>query len=179
MGKARIPGHSRGTSGRPRPMPAFRTAGRPFRATTGRATTATKLDDLLLLPRAEAEYWDLNDRTRAFGNTFFERMKRMPTMSQAATDSATLHCLKAVEAAGSRDTKPVLAKMREAPVRDAFTDNGVLREDSRMVHAMLLFVVKKPEGSKGPWDYYKVLAEVPGDQGFRPLKDGNCPHVKP
>ncbi|WP_315798669.1 MULTISPECIES: ABC transporter substrate-binding protein [unclassified Bradyrhizobium] len=126
----------------------------------------------------EAYYWDLNDRTRAFGKKFFERMKRMPTMNQAATYSATLHYLNAVKAAGNSDTKPVLAKMRETPVRDAFTDNGVVREDGRMVHSMFLFEVKKPEESKGPWDYYKVLAEVPGDQVFRPMKDGNCPYVK-
>ncbi|MBB1092042.1 ABC transporter substrate-binding protein [Rhodopseudomonas palustris] len=126
----------------------------------------------------EAYYWDLNDRTRAFGNKYFERMKRMPTMNQAATYSATLHYLKAVKAAGTKDTKTVLAKMREMPVRDAFTDNGFLREDGRMVHSMFLFEVKKPEESKAPWDYYKVLAEVPGDQAFRPMKDGGCPHVK-
>jgi branched-chain amino acid transport system substrate-binding protein len=126
----------------------------------------------------EAYYWDLNDKTRAFGKRFFDRMKRMPTMNQAATYSATLHYLNAVKAAGTKETKPVLAKMRETPVRDAFTDNGVLREDGRMVHSMFLFEVKKPEESKGPWDYYKVLAEVPGDQAFRPLKDGGCPLIK-
>jgi branched-chain amino acid transport system substrate-binding protein len=126
----------------------------------------------------EAYYWDLNDRTRAFGKRFFERMKRMPTMNQAATYSATLHYLNAVKAAGTKETKPVLEKMRATPVRDAFTDNGVLREDGRMVHSMFLFEVKKPEESKGPWDYYKVLAEVPGDQAFRPLKDGGCPLIK-
>jgi branched-chain amino acid transport system substrate-binding protein len=126
----------------------------------------------------EAYYWDLNDRTRAFGKKFYERTKRMPTMNQAATYSATLHYLKAVKAAGTKDTKTVLAKMREMPVRDAFTDNGFLREDGRMVHSMFLFEVKKPEESKAPWDYYKVLAEVPGDQAFRPLKDGGCPLVK-
>jgi branched-chain amino acid transport system substrate-binding protein len=126
----------------------------------------------------EAYYWDLNDRTRAFGKRFFDKMKRMPTMNQAATYSATLHYLKAVQAAGTRDTKPVLEKMRATPIRDAFTDNGVLREDGRMVHSMFLFEVKKPEESKAPWDYYKLLAEVPGDQAFRPLKDGGCPLIK-
>ncbi|MCP3369278.1 ABC transporter substrate-binding protein [Bradyrhizobium cajani] len=126
----------------------------------------------------EAYYWDLNDKTRAFGKRFLERVKRMPTMNQAATYSATLHYLKAVQAAGTKDTKTVMAKMRELPVRDAFTDNGVLREDGRMVHSMYLFQVKKPEESKGPWDYYKLLAEVPADQAFRPLKDGGCPLVK-
>ena len=126
----------------------------------------------------EAYYWDLNDRTRAFGKRFFERMKRMPTMNQAATYSATLHYLHAVKAAGTKETRPVLEKMRATPVRDAVTDTGVLREDGRMVHSMFLFEVKKPEESKGPWDYYKVLAEVPGDQAFRPLKDGGCPLIK-
>jgi branched-chain amino acid transport system substrate-binding protein len=126
----------------------------------------------------EAYYWDLNDKTRAFGKRFQERIKRMPTMNQAATYSATLHYLKAVQAAGTKDTKTVMAKMREMPVKDAFTDNGVLREDGRMVHSMFLFQVKKPEESKGPWDYYKLLAEVPADQAFRPLKDGGCPLVK-
>ena len=126
----------------------------------------------------EAYYWDLNDKTRAFGKRFLERVKRMPTMNQAATYSATLHYLKAVQAAGTKDTKTVMAKMRELPVKDAFTDNGILREDGRMVHSMFLFQVKKPEESKGPWDYYKLLAEVPADQAFRPLKDGGCPLVK-
>jgi branched-chain amino acid transport system substrate-binding protein len=126
----------------------------------------------------EAYYWDLNDRTRAFGKRFFDRMKKMPTMNQAATYSATLHYLNAVKAAGTKETKAVLEKMRATPVRDAFTDNGVLREDGRMVHSMFLLQVKKPEESKAPWDYYKVLAEVPGDEAFRPLKDGGCPLVK-
>jgi branched-chain amino acid transport system substrate-binding protein len=126
----------------------------------------------------EAYYWDLDDETRAFGKRFLERVKRMPTMNQAATYSATLHYLKAVKAAGTKDTKTVMAKMREMPVKDAFTKNGVLREDGRMVHSMFLFQVKKPEESKGPWDYYKTLAEVPADQAFRPLKDGGCPLVK-
>jgi branched-chain amino acid transport system substrate-binding protein len=73
--------------------------------------------------------------------------------------------------AKSRTYKPFLSSYRR-------TDNGVLREDGRMVHSMFLFEVKKPEESKAPWDYYKLLAEVPGDQAFRPLKDGGCPLVK-
>jgi branched-chain amino acid transport system substrate-binding protein len=126
----------------------------------------------------EAYYWDLDDETRAFGKKFFARMNRMPTMNQASTYSATLHYLKSVQAAGTRDTKPVIDKMRSTPVHDAFTKNGILREDGRMVHSMFLFEVKKPDESKAPWDYYKVLAEVPADQAFRPLKDGGCPLVK-
>jgi branched-chain amino acid transport system substrate-binding protein len=126
----------------------------------------------------EAFYWDKDDKTRAFGKRFYERTKRMPTMNQAANYSATLHYLNAVKASGTKDAKTVMDKMRATPVKDMFTDNGVLREDGRMVHSMLLLEVKKPEESKGDWDLYKVLAEVPGDQAFRPLKDGNCPLVK-
>ncbi|MCB1542426.1 MAG: ABC transporter substrate-binding protein [Rhodoblastus sp.] len=122
----------------------------------------------------EGYYWDKDELSREFGKKFFARMNRMPTMNQASTYSATLHYLKAVKAANTRDTKPVMAKMRELPVRDYFTQNGYLREDGRMVHSMLLLQVKKPEESKYPWDYYKVLAEVPGDQVFRPMKDGGC-----
>ena len=122
----------------------------------------------------EGYYWDKDDLSREFGKKFFARMNRMPTMNQVSTYSATMHYLKAV---GARDTKPVMAKMREMPVRDYFTQNGVLREDGRMVHSMLLLEVKKPEESKYPWDYYKVLAELPGDEVFRPLKDGGCPLV--
>ena len=126
----------------------------------------------------EAYYWDLNDKTRAFGKRFFDRVKRMPTMNQAATYSATLHYLKAAQAAGTRDTRPVMAKMRETPVRDAFTDNGVLREDGRMVHSMFLFQVKKPEESKGEWDLYRLVATIPAAEAFRPLGDGGCPLVR-
>ena len=125
----------------------------------------------------EGYYWDKDDLSREFGKKFFARMNRMPTMNQASTYSATMHYLKAVKAAGTRDTKAVLAKMRETPVKDYFTQNGKLREDGRMVHSMLLLEVKKPEESKYPWDYYKVLAELPGDEVFRPMKDGGCPLV--
>ncbi len=125
----------------------------------------------------EGSYWDKDDLSREFGKKFFARMNRMPTMNQASTYSATMHYLKAVKAAGTRDTKPVLAKMRETPVKDYFTQNGKLREDGRMVHSMLLLEVKKPEESKYPWDYYKVIAELPGDEVFRPMKDGGCPLV--
>ncbi|MGV2980967.1 ABC transporter substrate-binding protein [Camelimonas sp. ID_303_24] len=126
----------------------------------------------------EAWYWDKDEKTREFGNRFFKRTGRMPTMNQAANWSAATHYLKAVKAVGSTDADKVMAKMRETPVKDMFTDHGVLRQDGRMVHSMLLLEVKKPEDSKKPWDYYKIIAEVPGDQAFRSIKDGGCPLVK-
>lgn len=122
-------------------------------------------------------YWDLDDATRAWSKRFFERRKVMPTMTHAGVYSAVTHYLKAIQAAGTKEPLEVMKKMREMPVKDFFTKNGKLREDGRMVHDMYLAQVKTPAESKYPWDYYKILRTIPGDQAFRPLKDGNCPLV--
>jgi branched-chain amino acid transport system substrate-binding protein len=71
-----------------------------------------------------------------------------------------------------------MAKMREMPINDFFAQNGRIREDGRMVHDMYLMQVKTPAESKGPWDFYKLLATVPGDEAFRPLSESACPLVK-
>jgi branched-chain amino acid transport system substrate-binding protein len=126
----------------------------------------------------EAFYWDLNDETRKWSNRFFERMKKMPTMSQAGVYSATTHYLKAVQAVGTDATDAVIAKMKETPVDDFFARNGKVRADGRMVHDMYLFEVKKPSESKGPFDLYKLVSTVPGDQAFQPLAESKCPLVK-
>jgi branched-chain amino acid transport system substrate-binding protein len=126
----------------------------------------------------EATYWDMNDDTRKWSQRFFERVKAMPNMLQTGTYSSVLHYLKAVEAAGTDETEAVMAKMRELPVNDVFYKNGKIREDGRMVHDMNLFEVKKPQESKGPWDYYKLLATIPADQAFQPLSESKCPLVK-
>jgi branched-chain amino acid transport system substrate-binding protein len=123
-------------------------------------------------------YWDLNDETRAFSKRFFDKMKRMPTMVQAGVYSSALHYLKAVQAAGTDDGTKVAMKMRELPINDMFAKNGKIRTDGRMVHDMYLAQVKTPAESKAPWDYYKILATIPGDEAFRPEKDGGCPLVK-
>ena len=102
----------------------------------------------------------------------------MPTALQAGVYSSITHYLKAIQAAGTDEAKVVSAKMRELPVNDFFAKNGKLREDGRMVHDMLLVQVKKPSESKAPWDYYNVLATVPGDQVFLPLAQSECPLVK-
>jgi branched-chain amino acid transport system substrate-binding protein len=124
-------------------------------------------------------YWDLDDETRAWSKRFAERNNgRMPTMVQAGVYSAVLHYLRAIEAAGTDEAKAVMAKMKELPIDDFFAKNGKLRQDGRMVHDMYLVQVKTPEESKGPWDYYKILRTIPGDEAFRPLQDGNCPLVQ-
>jgi len=126
----------------------------------------------------EAFYWDLNDETRAWSKRFFERMKKMPNMSQAGVYSSTLHYLKAVKAAGTDDTAAVMKKMKAMPVSDFFTKHGRIREDGRMVHDMYLFEVKKPSESTTPWDYYKLKATIPAEQAFQPLSKSTCPLVK-
>jgi branched-chain amino acid transport system substrate-binding protein len=126
----------------------------------------------------EAFYWDMNDETRAWSKRFFERFGKMPTSTQAGDYSSTMHYLRAVQAAGTTDTKTVMAKMRELPINDFFAKNGHIRIDGRMVHDMYLGQVKSPAESKGPWDFYKILATVPGDEAFRPLSESACPLVK-
>ena len=125
-----------------------------------------------------AFYWDRNDESRAFAQRYFARMSRMPNMAQAGIYSATTHYLKAVAAAGTDATGPVMEKLRATPVNDFFVKNGAIREDGRMVHDMYLYEVKKPAESKGAWDYYKPVAEIPADQAFLPLAESKCSLVK-
>jgi len=124
-------------------------------------------------------YWDLNDGTRAFSKRFGERAGgKMPSMVQAGVYASILHYLKAVEALKSKDSQQVMAKMKEMPTDDPLFGKGYIRADGRKIHDMYLFEVKKPEESKGAWDYYKLRATIPGDQAFRPLEGSPCPLVK-
>jgi branched-chain amino acid transport system substrate-binding protein len=123
-------------------------------------------------------YWDMNDETRKWSKRYFEKMKRMPTMVQAANYSATMHYLKAIQAAGTDETAAVMRKMKETPINDFFAKNGKIREDGRMVHDMYLAQVKKPADSKYPWDYYNIKAVIPADQAFQPLARSACARLK-
>jgi len=126
----------------------------------------------------ESYYWDLNDRTREFGERFFKRTGRMPNMVHAGVYSATLQYLKAVKAAGTKDADAVAKKLKELPVNDAFTANGHVQANGRMVSDLYLFQVKKPSESKRDWDYYKLLATVPGDVAYLSAADSGCPLTK-
>ena len=128
----------------------------------------------------EAFYWDLNDDTRAFAKRFMARpgMNKMPSSNQAGVYSATLAYLKAVAALGTDDAKPVIAQMKKAGKQDELFGDLSIRQDGRVIHPIYLFEVKKPEVSKGPWDYYKLVDTVPAADAFRPLADGGCPLVK-
>ena len=134
------------------------------------------LDTTQGLYLTSAFYWDLNDPSRAWSKRFYERTKVMPNMGQAGVYTATMHYLRAVEAAGSDRTEPVMRKMRELPV-DFFGKKGLLRPDGRMVHDMYLLQVKAPAESKAEWDLFKLRATVPGDKAYRPLSQSMCPLI--
>ncbi|MEP7063412.1 MAG: ABC transporter substrate-binding protein [Betaproteobacteria bacterium] len=125
-------------------------------------------------------YWDTNEQTRAFSKRFAPQDKGIhPTMVHAGVYSAVLHYLKAVEALKSdADGVKIVDKMKEMPTDDPLFGKGSIRVDGRGLHPAYLVEVKKPSESKAPWDYYKVLATIPADQAFRPLKDGGCSLVK-
>ncbi len=127
---------------------------------------------------ASAFAWMLTDESRAFAEAFRKRTGINPNMNMAGSYSAVKHYLKAVAKAGTTDAGPVLEAMRALPVHDAFTPNGVVRADGRMVHDMYLMRVKSPADSKGPWDIATLVATVPGDVAFRSLADSVCPLVK-
>jgi branched-chain amino acid transport system substrate-binding protein len=125
-----------------------------------------------------AFYWDMNDETRAWTKRFRAKKDKLPNHTTAGVYSATTHYLKAVQAAGTDEPKAVMAKMHEIPVNDMMTKNATLREDGRLMRDMYLAQVKAPAESKGKDDIYKILATVPGEKAFRPLKEGNCPLIK-
>src|SRR5471030_1901861 len=127
----------------------------------------------------EAFYWDLNDKTRAFSKRFAEKNNgKMPTSVQAGFYSAALAYLNAVKAAGTDNPDKVMAQLKSAPWDDPVFGKNYVRADGRNMHDMYLFEVKSPSESKGPWDYYKLIATIPGEQAFRPLEDGGCPMIK-
>ncbi len=122
-------------------------------------------------------YWDMDEKTRDWSVRYFAKMKRMPTMWQAGVYSSVINYLNAVKESRTDEPLAVAAKMREKPIEDFFARNGRLREDNLMVHDLMLVQVKKPEESKYPWDYYKILAKISGDDAFGP-PDPACPLVK-
>ena len=103
-------------------------------------------------------------------------------MAQAGTYSSVLHYLKTAEAMGIAEAKKdgalTTARLKAMPADDDVFGAGIIRPDGRKLHPSYLFEVKKPSESKGPWDYYKVMATTPSDQAFRPIKDGACPLIK-
>lgn len=130
----------------------------------------------------EPFYWDLNDDTRAFSKRFQERAKNksMPTTVHAGVYASLLHYFKVVEAMGgnSHDGLKIVEQMKATPTDDILFGKGSIQPNGRKIHPAYLFEVKKPEESKGPWDYYKVVATIPADQAFTPLDKSSCPLLK-
>jgi branched-chain amino acid transport system substrate-binding protein len=127
----------------------------------------------------ETFYWDLNDQTRAWTKRFAAANGgKHPSMVQAGVYSSVIHYLKAVEAAKTDDGTKVAAKMKELPTDDVLFGKGSVRPDGRKIHPAYLFQVKKPSESKGPYDYYKLVATIPANEAFRPMSESECPLVK-
>jgi branched-chain amino acid transport system substrate-binding protein len=130
----------------------------------------------------ETFYWDMNDQTRAFSKRFSAKMKNgaMPTMVQAGVYSGLLHYFKALEALGGNphDGVKVVDKMKSIPTDDPLFGKGTVEPNGRVIHNAYLFEVKKPSESKGPWDFYKLVGTVPGDQAFTPLAQSTCALLK-
>jgi branched-chain amino acid transport system substrate-binding protein len=126
----------------------------------------------------EAWYWDLNDESRAFAGRFIQKLKRMPTSVHAGDYSSMMTYLKAVKAAGTDNPDKVMTELRKMKINDLFTKGGYIRKDGTMVHDMYLFETKKAEEVTKPWDYYKVVNKVPGEQAFNTLAESKCSLVK-
>ncbi|AWM00838.1 ABC transporter substrate-binding protein [Bradyrhizobium amphicarpaeae] len=130
----------------------------------------------------ETFYWDMNDQTRAFSKRFGEKMKNgaMPTMVQAGVYAGVRHYLKALEALGGNphDGVKIVEKMKSMPTEDELFGKGEIQPNGRTIHNAYLFEVKKPSESKGPWDFYKLVGTVPGDQAFTPLSESKCALLK-
>ena len=126
----------------------------------------------------DAFYWDRDDETRAWSQRFLKRVNKMPNMVQAGVYSSTLHYLQAIAAAGTDATTAVMEKMKSTPVNDFFARNGRIRVDGRMIHDMYLYEVKAPSESKGPWDFYKLVATIPAEEAFMPLSQSRCALAK-
>jgi len=119
-------------------------------------------------------YWDLTPETRAFGKRFFAKINRQPTMDQAGAYSAVTTYLKAVKAAATTDSDKVMAELKRMKINDEFAHGGYIRADGVMVHEMYVMQVKSPQESKYPWDYYKVVKRMSGEEAFGPIT-GLCP----
>ena len=119
-------------------------------------------------------YWDRTPESRAWAKRYFAKMKKQPSMLQAGDYSATMQFLNAVKATGADNADKVMAHLKKTPINDMFAKNGVIRPDGRMVYDMYLMQVKTPKESKGAWDYYKVVATIPGEQAYTKKAETKC-----
>ena len=132
------------------------------------------LDSAQGLYVTDSWYWDQSDASRKWSTRFYEKTHREPTSVQAADYSAVTNYLKAVQAAGSTDADKVMAQLKKRKIDDFYAQGGYIRPDGTMIHNMYLMQVKTPAESKKPWDYYKVVATIPGEQAFTTKQESRC-----
>jgi branched-chain amino acid transport system substrate-binding protein len=130
----------------------------------------------------ESFYWDLNEGTRAFTNRVKPKTpNNWPNMIHAGCYAATLHYLKTAHDMGAAEAKKdgvaTVQRMKKMPVEDDCFGKTTIREDGRNLVPAYLFEVKTPAESKGPWDYFKLVATTPPDEAARPLADGHCAFI--
>ena len=129
------------------------------------------------LQLADSWYWNKDDASRAFAKRFFDKYKRMPSSLQAADYSAAFNYLKAVQTAGTTDGDKVMTTLKSMKIDD-FYHKGQIRNDGRMIHDMYLYQVKSSKESTTPWDYYKLVSKIPGDQAFTTPAESKCALTK-
>jgi branched-chain amino acid transport system substrate-binding protein len=129
------------------------------------------------LQLADSWYWNQDDASRKFAKRFFDKYKRMPSSLHAADYSATMNYLKAVQTAGTTDSDKVMSTLKGMKIED-FYNKGQIRADGRMIHDMYLYEVKSSKDSGTPWDYYKTIAKVPGEQAFTTVAESKCSALK-
>lgn len=118
--------------------------------------------------------WNRNDETRAWSEKFYAKQGAMPSESQASVYSATKHYLKAVAAAGTKDSDKVMEKMRELPVDDQYVHGGILQKNGSHQHDMYLVQIKDKAEQKEPWDYFTILKTVPAAEAYKPVAESVC-----
>ena len=125
----------------------------------------------------ESFYWKRDAQSEEFGRRFFERTGSMPNMIHAGTYSTVMSYLKAIEAAGTDETEAVAAKLHELPVNDVFAQDGKVGANGRLIKDVYLMEVKAPADITEEWDYYNVLATIPGDEAYLDPAESGCPLV--
>ena len=123
-------------------------------------------------------YWDRDEESREWSKKFQAKFGKMPTYFQAAVYSTTSNYLKAVEKAGTKDAKTVVKTLKSMDISDFFAQNAHVREDGQMVHDMYLVRVKTPEESKGDYDFFEIVATIPGEEAYQPMDPSTCKLVQ-
>jgi branched-chain amino acid transport system substrate-binding protein len=81
-------------------------------------------------------------------------------------------------AAAKASGRDAVARMKAMPTQDDAFGAGRIREDGRKLHPAYLYEVKRPEESRGRFDYYKLLQTSPPEEAFRSLADGGCSMIR-